>query len=113
MRSQKVQNKSQNKLYFCTLCGFIASSSSELDHHIRMVHEDYEDEISEIEFENVRKVTEYEAYVETCKAGACIIRKQIDLEDDKSKVRQLYKDYCLTCVAHKYLFAELKKEGKI
>jgi len=113
MRTQIKSQKSQNKLLFCSLCGFMTEDPEELDHHYRMVHEDYEDEISEIEFEQIRKVTEYEAYVETCKAGACIIRKQIDLEDDKNEIRKLYKDYCLTCVAHKYLFAELKKEGKI
>ncbi len=113
MRSQKAQNKSQNKLYFCNLCSYIASSQEELDHHYKLSHEDGDDEINEFEFEKMRKVTQYEAYIETCESNACIIRKQIDIEDDKNKVMQLYKDYCLSCIAHKYLLDELKKEGKI
>ena len=113
MRTQIKSQKSQNKLLFCSLCSFMTESQEELDMHYKMSHEDPDDEISDVELESIRKVTEYEAYLETCKSGNCIIRRYIDLEDDKNKVKQLYKDYCLTCILHKYLFAELKKEGKI
>ena len=113
MRTQIKNQKSQNKLLFCSLCGFMTEDPEELDHHYRMVHEDYEDEISEIEFEQIRKESRYDAYQRICKSRSCIIRRYIDFEDDKNKIRKLYKDYCLTCDLHSLLFNELKKEGKI
>ena len=54
MRTQIRSQKSQNKLLFCTLCGFIATSENELDQHYRMSHDpdpDVEAEL-EIAFEN-------------------------------------------------------------
>ena len=56
MRSQRTQNKSQNKLFFCTLCSYVASSYEELDLHYSLSHND-DNDISyelETEFENIR-----------------------------------------------------------
>jgi len=62
MRSQKTQNKSQNKLLFCKLCSFVATSYEELDHHIKMSHEE-SDDISE-EFQVIfLKKKDYEEYM--------------------------------------------------
>jgi hypothetical protein len=113
MRSQNSQVKEKGKLYFCTLCSFIASSSSELDFHYKMAHEDSDDEISELEFEKIRKELAYDSYLRICKSGACIIRRHIDLENEASKIKHLLKEYCLTCVSYKFIVNELKKEGKI
>lgn len=117
MRSQKLQFKENKKLYFCSLCGFIASSEEELNMHYKMSHEHADDD--EVFFEvTYLKKDEYEKHMQDeyeriCKSEACVVRRDIDLEDDKNKIRQLYKDYCLTCILHKYLFNELRKEGKI
>ena len=113
MRSQKTQVKAQNKLLFCELCGFIALSEEELNHHVKMSHFDDDDDLTELEFENMRKEKPYDSYLRICKSRACVIRPQIDIADTKDEVRRLYKDYCLTCTLHRYLFDELKKEGKI
>ena len=113
MRSQNRQIRSQNKLLFCKLCSFMTEDISELDHHYRMIHEDYEDEISEIEFEQIRKEKPYDSYLRICKAGACIIRRHINLEDDPNQIKHLLKEYCMTCVSYKFIIDELKKEGKI
>ncbi|ARQ96381.1 hypothetical protein CCL42_gp35 [Sulfolobus islandicus rod-shaped virus 8] len=117
MRSQKTQNKSQNKLLFCKLCPFVAESYEELDHHIKMSHS-YDDDIEE-EFTPIfvdKKTYEkmlYNDYLRICKGGGCIIRPQIDFEDDKNEVRRLYKEYCETCELKKLLLSELKQNGKM
>jgi len=113
MRSQKNQVKSQKSLLFCSLCGFIANSESELDFHYKMSHEEDNDEISEVEFEQIKKESRYDSYQRVCKSGSCIIRRHIELENDPSKIRHLLKDYCLTCDLHSLIFDELKKENKI
>lgn len=117
MANKKVQVKSQNKLYFCKLCAYVANSEEELDHHIKMSHE--EDFDLEGEFEIIfLKKKDYEEYMKNeylriCKFGSCVIRRQIDFEDNKNEVRRLYKEYCKTCELRKILLPELKKEGKI
>jgi len=117
MKAQVRQIRSQNKLLFCSLCGFMTESQEELDMHYKFSHEhaDEDEDIFEVTYLSKKEYEEYmkNEYERVCKSGSCIIRRYIDLEDDKNKVKQLYKDYCLTCILHKYLFAELKKEGKI
>jgi len=49
MRTQIRSQKSQNKLLFCTLCGFIASNESELQHHYVLAHEEDNDISTELE----------------------------------------------------------------
>ena len=50
MRTQKSQTKSQNKLYFCPYCAYVTDNSEELDRHIKLSHEDFDDEVYELEF---------------------------------------------------------------
>jgi len=111
------QIKSQNKLYFCKLCPFVAESYEELDHHIKMSHS-YDDDIEE-EFTPIfvdKKTYEkmlYNDYLRICKSQACVIRKYINIEDDKQEIKRLYKEYCSTCELKKYLLNDLKKSGKM
>jgi hypothetical protein len=87
MRSQNNQIKTQNKLLFCKLCSFMTEDLKELDFHIKFTHEDVDDEISEFEFEQMRKEKSINLYLRVCKSEVCIIRKQIDLEDDKLHIK--------------------------
>jgi len=50
MRSQRIQNKSKNKVYLCSLCEFVALSQEELENHIKMSHEESDDLEYELEF---------------------------------------------------------------
>ena len=51
MRSQKTQNKSQNKLLFCKLCSYMTESVEDLDLHYKLSHgfDDNDDIILKIE----------------------------------------------------------------
>jgi len=49
MRSKSTQNKSQNRLHFCSLCSYIAENEDELDHHYMLVHGEQDDVSYEIE----------------------------------------------------------------
>jgi len=117
MTNKKVQTKFSNKLLFCKLCSFVAESYEELDHHIKMSHS-YDDDIEE-EFTPIfvdKKTYEkmlYNDYLRICKSYVCVIRREIDIEDDKNEVRRLYKEYCSTCELRKILLPELKQNGKM
>jgi len=117
MANKKVQTKFSNKLLFCKLCSFVAESYEELDHHIKMSHS-YDDDIEE-EFQiHFVSKKEYEKilqndYLRICKSQACVIRKYINIEDDKQEIKRLYKEYCSTCELKKYLLNDLKKSGKM
>ena len=117
MTNKKVQTKFSNKLLFCKLCSYVATSYEELDHHYKLSHES-DDDISE-EFQVIfLKKKDYEEYMKNeylriCKGGGCIIRPQIDIENDKTEIKRLYKEYCSTCELKKYLLNDLKKSGKM
>jgi len=117
MRSQKTQIKNKNKLLFCKLCSFIAQDEEELDHHIKMSHEEDFDLEGEFQVYFVDKKTYekmlYEDYLRICKGGGCVIRKYINIENDKEEVKRLYKEYCETCELKKLLLSELKQNGKM
>ena len=49
MRSKKAQVKSQNKLLFCSMCSYVATSYEELDHHYKLSHESDDDISTELE----------------------------------------------------------------
>ena len=111
------QIKSQNKLLFCKLCGFIATSYEELDHHIKMSHDldpDVEEEfqIHFVDKETYKKLL-YQDYLRICKSGSCKIRREINIENDKMEIKRLYKEYCSTCELRKILLPELKQNGKM
>ncbi|ARQ96651.1 hypothetical protein CCL45_gp29 [Sulfolobus islandicus rod-shaped virus 5] len=117
MTNKKVQVKSQNKLLFCTLCSFIAQDEEELDHHIKMTHEEDPNVEEEFQVYFVNK-KEYEKilqndYLRICKSKVCVIRRQIDIEDDKQEIKRLFKEYCSTCELKKLLLSELKQNGKM
>ena len=117
MTNKKVQTKSQNKLLFCKLCSYVATSYEELDHHYALAHEESDDIEEEIEIKFVDKKTYqkllYQDYLRICKSKVCVIRREIDVENDKSEVRRLYKEYCSTCELKKFLIEELRQNGKI
>lgn len=117
MTNKKVQTKSQVKSYFCKLCDFIANDESELEFHYKMAHEEDSDISEEFQVVYLRK-KEYEEYMKNeyeriCKSGSCKIRREINIENDKSEVRRLYKEYCSTCELKKFLVDELKQNGKM
>ena len=56
MRSRRTQAKSQNRLFFCNLCGFIADNEEQLDLHYKTVHEPADE--SEVFFEERAKKLE-------------------------------------------------------
>ena len=111
------QIKSQNKLYFCKLCSFVATSYEELDQHYKMSHEEPDDISEEFEIQFVDKKTYrkllYQDYLDICEGGGCVIRPRIDSADTKDEVRHLFKEYCSTCELRKILYPKLKKQGKI
>jgi len=117
MTNKKAQVKSQNKLLFCSLCSFIASDESELDFHIKMSHEESSDLEGEFQVHFVDKETYkkllYADYLRICKGGGCIIRPQIDFENDKNEIKRLFKEYCSTCVLKTFLLNVLKQNGKM
>jgi len=117
MTNKKVQTKFSNKLLFCKLCSFVAKDEAELEHHYALSHE--EDSDIEEEFTPIfvdKKTYEkmlYNDYLRICKSYVCVIRREIDIEDDKNEVRRLYKEYCSTCELRKILLPELKQNGKM
>ena len=117
MTNKKVQTKTQIEKLFCRLCGFIAQDENELNFHYKMAHDPDPD--LEYEFEPIfvdKKTYErllYEDYLRICKSYVCVIRPRIDIEDDKSEIRRLYREYCSTCVLKKFLVEELKQNGKM
>jgi len=117
MRSQNRQIKSKNKLLFCKLCAFVAQDENELDFHYKMAHDpdpdlEYEFEPIFVDKKTYKKLL-YQDYLRICKSYVCVIRPRIDIEDDKSEIRRLYREYCSTCVLKKFLVEELKQNGKM
>ena len=49
MRNQKTQNANENKMYFCSLCPYTATTFEELDLHYTLEHDDIDDLSYEIE----------------------------------------------------------------
>ncbi len=49
MRNQKTQNANENKMYFCSLCPYTATTFEELDVHYALEHNDIDDLSYEIE----------------------------------------------------------------
>ena len=44
MRSRRTQYKNQNRLFFCTLCSYVANSEEELESHYALAHEEDNDD---------------------------------------------------------------------
>ena len=61
----------KNKLYFCSLCGFIASSEEELNMHYKMSHEHADDD--EVFFEErAKKLEDGTILIKIPEIGTCI-----------------------------------------
>ena len=58
MTKQKFKTKDENKLYFCKMCAFVATSQEELEIHYSLTHEDPDDTIYEFETEFINKKTD-------------------------------------------------------
>ena len=117
MTNKKAQTKFSNKLLFCKLCSFVAKDEAELEHHYALSHEEDSDIEEEFQIHFVSK-KEYEKilqndYLRICKSYVCVIRREIDIEDDKQEIKRLYKEYCSTCELRKILLPELKQNGKM
>jgi hypothetical protein len=57
MTKQKFKTKDENKLYFCKMCAFVATSYEELEIHYALSHEDPDDRIYEFKTEFITKNT--------------------------------------------------------
>jgi hypothetical protein len=55
----------------------------------------------------------YYDYLRICKGRECVIRRRIDAENDRRRVRRMFKEYCSTCVLGKIMVKELRRGGKI
>ena len=55
----------------------------------------------------------YYDYLRICKGRECIVRKWIDVTDDKKRVKKMVNEYCKTCVLHKFIISELRRGGKL
>jgi len=86
MRSRRTQYKNQNRLFFCTLCSYVANSEEELESHYVLAHDEDNDVSYELEF-----ITSKEKKAKTLKEKAI---EQLKLLVERKIVHNEYLGYC-------------------